>query len=60
MNTYSVEEMENKVVKEMEVVYASQSYENDILDVKKAACGARDLIVLEKDGKAVIKCEIVF
>ena len=60
MNTYSVAELETKTVKEMEVVYASQSYENDVLDVLKAGYADRDLILLQKDGKPVIKCEIVF
>ena len=60
MNTYSVAETEAKTVKEMEVIYASQSYENDVLDVLKAQSADRDFIVLQKDGKPVVKCEIVF
>ena len=60
MNTYSVAEIETKTVVEMEINYASQSYENDVLDVLKAHSENRDLIVLQKDGKPVIKCEIVF
>ena len=60
MNTYSVEALETKAVREMEVVYASQSYENDVLDVLKEEHESRDLVALQKDGKPVIKCEIVF
>ena len=60
MNTYSVAALETKTVQEMEVIYASQSYENDVLDVLKAEHTNRDLIALQKDGKPVIKCEIVF
>lgn len=60
MNTYSVKEIGNREKSEMEVVYASQSYENDVLDVLKRQHEDRDLIVLQKDGKPVIKCEIVF
>ena len=60
MNTYSVKELETNPFKEMEVIYASQSYENDVLDVLKAEYADRDLIMLQKDGKPVIKCEIVF
>ena len=60
MNTYSVYEIETKSIKEMEVCYVSQSYENDLLDVLKASEPDRDLIVLKKDKKPVIKCEIVF
>ena len=59
MNTYSVEELETKAIREMEVVYASQSYENDVLDVMKTSCGNKDLIALEKSGKPVVKCEIL-
>ena len=60
MNTYSVAEIENKTIKEMEINYVSQSYENDVLDVFKAHADNRDFIYLQKDGKPVIKCEIVF
>lgn len=60
MNTYSVEEMEAKTVKEIEVVYASQSYENDVLDVLKTGKADREFLVLQKGGKPVIKCEIAF
>lgn len=60
MNTYSVNELEAKAIKEMEVVYASQSYENDTLNVLKAAGNDIDYIELQKNSKPVIKCEIVF
>lgn len=60
MNTYSVEDMETKSIKEMEVVYTSQSYENDVIDVLKTEQADRDLIILQKDDKPIIKCEIVF
>ena len=60
MNTYSVAELEKQTIREMEVVYASQSYENDVLDVLKAKREERDLIILQKDGKPVIKCELVY
>ena len=59
-NTYSVAQCEARTITEMEVVYASQSYENDVLDVFKAQRGNADFIVLQKDGKPVVKCEIVF
>ena len=60
MNTYSVAELETKTIREMEVAYASQSYENDVLDVLKSRSSNRDFIALKKDGKPVIKCEIVY
>lgn len=60
MNTYSVAEIERKQIKEMEVIYANQSFENDVLDIFKANFADKDLIVIEKSEKPVIKCEIIF
>lgn len=60
MNTYSVRALEAKAVKEIEVVYVGQSYENDILDVYKTESKDKDYVVLQKDGKPVVKCEISF
>lgn len=60
MNTYPVNELEAKAVKEMEVVYVGQSYENDVLDVLKAEYDGKDYVVLQKGGKPIIKCEIVY
>ena len=60
MNTYSVEQIENKDIKEIEIIYLNQSFENDVLDVKKANFDYKDLIVLEKESRPVVKCEIVF
>ena len=60
LNTYSVEELETKNIKEMEIVYSGQSYENNTLDILKASNKDNDLIVLQMNGKPIIKCEIVF
>lgn len=60
MNTYTVEEVEQRGIKEVEIIYANQSFENDVLDIRKSGFENKDLIVLEKDGKPVVKCEIVF
>ena len=60
MNTYSVRELEAKGIKEAEITYCGQSYENNVLDILKAESTGRDLIVLQTDGKPVIKCEIIF
>ena len=59
LNTYSVEQLSNNPVKEIEVCYVSQSYENDELAVYKAADGKKDVLVIKKDDKIVIKCEIL-
>lgn len=59
-DTYTVAETEAKKVRETEINYVSQSYEGDVLDIKKASFADRDIIVLEKDGKPVVKCKITF
>lgn len=60
MNTYSVAELEAKKIKEMEILYTSQSYEFDMLDIKKVNLDNKDLIVIEKEEKPVVKCEILY
>lgn len=60
LNTYSVGELETKHFKEMQVAYCSQSFENDILQVSKSSAKNKDIIVLQKDGKPVVNCEILF
>ena len=60
LNTYSVGEYESRPIKEMEVDYISQSHENDILNVRKSSNANQDLILLEKDSKPVVKCEVLF
>lgn len=60
MNTYSVEQVENKEIKEMEIIYSNQSFENDILDIRKAIFENKDLVILEKNSQPVVKCEITF
>ena len=60
MNTYSVAQVENKEIKEMEIIYSNQSFENDILDIRKASFEDKDLIILEKNSQPVVKCEITF
>lgn len=60
MNTYSVKELETRAVCEMEVVYMNQSFENDVLDVLKGCYENKDIIVLQKEDKPIVKCEIIF
>lgn len=59
LNTYSVRELESRPIREMEIVFLNQSYENDILTVRKKCCADRDILVLQKDDKAIVKGEIV-
>lgn len=60
MNTYTVAEVEKNPIKEMEISYISQSFEGDEIDIKKTRLGTSDIFVLEKDTKAIAKCEIMF
>ena len=59
MNTYSVKEIEALRINEMEMIYVGQSYENDTLNIRKAILDNKHLVVIEKDGNPVIKCEIL-
>ena len=59
LNTYSVQELLNNPIKEIEVCYVSQSFENDVLQIYKSVNGNKDVLMIEKDGKPIIRCEIV-
>ncbi|MCH5153377.1 MAG: acyl-ACP thioesterase [Clostridiales bacterium] len=59
-NTYSVEELANRPVSEIEVCYINQSYEGDRLTVHKQSSKTCDTLSIKKDGKTVIKCVISF
>ncbi|MCH5165287.1 MAG: hypothetical protein J1G01_02680 [Clostridiales bacterium] len=60
MNTYAVEQLEKRPVKEMEVRYVNQSFENDVLTVCKGSFEGKDIVVINKDDKTIAKSEIVF
>lgn len=60
LNTYTVHELENKAIKEIEIAYVNQSFENDLLNVKKSSFADKDLIIIEKDDKIIVKCEILY
>ncbi len=59
LNTYSVAEMEKSRISELEIVYINQSFENDELTVHKACCGDKDVFVIQKEDKVIVKSEIV-
>ena len=58
-NTYSVEELLAYPIKELEVNYVSQSFENDVLSVHKSATDNGDLFAITKSGTPIIKCKII-
>ena len=59
LDTYSVAELQKRPIKEMEVIYSGQSYENDVLSLCKKSDGERDIIAIQKDGDFIVKSEIV-
>ena len=59
LNTYTVTELVNNSIKEIEVNYVNQSYEGDTLSVYKSTLDNRDIFSLKKDNQTVIKCEIL-
>lgn len=59
LDTYSVEELLTRPVKEIEVCYISQSFENDELQIYKSPDGGKDTLLILKHDKQVVKCEIL-
>lgn len=59
LNTYSVAEILNNPIKEIEVCYIGQSYENDVLQIYKSTDGDKDILTIKKEDKPIVKCEIV-
>ena len=58
-NTYTVEELISRPIKEVEVNYVSQSYEQDVLSVHKLSTDSGDLFAITKSAATVIKCKVV-
>ena len=58
-NTYTVEELISRPIRELEVNYVSQSYEGDLLSVHKSTTDSCDLFAVTKFSQTVIKCKIV-
>lgn len=59
LDTYSVRELEEKPVREMEIIYNNQSYENDILSVYKGGFQGTDILEIKKDDKTIVQCKIL-
>ena len=58
LDTYSVAELKERPIKEMEVIYSGQSYEGDVLSVCKK-CGNSDILAIQKNDEYIVKCEII-
>ncbi len=59
MNTYSVQELETKPIRTMEVVYINQSFEHDILTIRKGSVQGKELLAVQKEDNLIAKCAIV-
>ena len=59
LNTYTVKEMIDSPVKEIEVNYVSQSYEGEQLSVHKMVEDNRDRLAIKKGEQTVIRCLIL-
>ncbi len=59
LNTYSLREMALRPIRELEIVYANQSFETDLLTVLKGCRDDKDVFVIQKDDKIIVKCEIL-
>ena len=60
LDTYSVQALEARPIREMQVSYAHQSYENDVLTIRKGCFGDKDLFLLQKEDQTIVRSEIVF
>lgn len=60
LNTYSVQELETKPIKEMEVLYKNQSFENDLLTICKGSLGEDDIFLVQKDDRVIVRGRIAF
>lgn len=59
LNTYTIDEMKTKPIREIEVLYLNQSFENDILTIHKGCFENKEVFSIEKEDKTIIKCEIL-
>ncbi len=59
LNTYSVQQIRDHPVREIEVRYRSQSFEGDELLVEKGEEAGCEFFRISKNGSAVTECEIL-
>lgn len=60
LDSYSVQHMETKSIREIEIIYCNQSFENDNLNIRKINRENYDYILIEKENQPIVKCEIVY
>ena len=59
MNTYKVDELMERPVREIEIRYAGQTHEGDVLTVKKAEQDGREMFDVCLGDTAAVECEVV-
>lgn len=60
LDTYTVRELEARPIRELEVSYTGQSFENDVLAIRRGSFGEKDVFILQKEDKVVVRSEIIF
>lgn len=58
-NTYTVPELRERPIREIELRYAGQTHEGDILSVKKATLGGKEIFDVTLGETVAVECEIV-
>ncbi len=59
LNTYSVFEIKERPIREIEILYINQSYEGDILTIRKGCFGNKDVFEIQREDKNIVKCAIL-
>lgn len=59
LNTYEVKDLIEKPIKELEIQYAGQAVEHDVLSICKDVIDGKEIFAIKRDGVVLIKCEIV-
>ncbi len=58
-DTYTVDELRERPVKQIEIRYAGQTHEGDILTIRKAVSDGRELFDVVLGDTVAVECEIV-
>lgn len=59
MNTYKVSELEQRPVRDIEIRYAGQTHEGDVLTIRRAERGGKELFDVCLGDMTAVECEIV-
>ncbi len=60
VNSYSLNELYDRKIKEFQIDYINQSYINNILNIYMENTESNDIIEIKNEDKAIVKCELVF